>query len=195
MTSRLRSQINFLNEIEKLKLVSRRNKTIDRSRAENSAEHSWHVAIMAMILVEHTDSHGLNLLRVLKMLLIHDLVEIHAGDTWAYDVGSNNNQAQREHESAHKLFSLLPADQGDELNALWREFEDRKTSEARFAASVDALQPLTNHLLSGSPEDDHPLPACTDVVSRKSHIASSSEALWGYAQEIIEESARRGLYK
>ena len=195
MTTRLRSQINFLNEIEKLKLVSRRNKTIDRSRAENSAEHSWHVAIMAMILVEHTDSHGLNLLRVLKMLLIHDLVEIHAGDTWAYDASSTQNQEQRERDSAHKLFSLLPGDQRDELNALWREFEDRKTPEARFAASLDALQPLTNHLLSGSPEDDHPLPACADVVNRKSHIASSSKSLWGYAQEIIEESARRGLYR
>jgi len=195
MTTRLRSQINFLNEIEKLKLVSRRNKTIDRSRAENSAEHSWHVAITAMVLAEHTDHHDLNLLRVLKMLLVHDLVEIHAGDTWAYDADSNHNQLQREYEGARKLFSLLPTDQREELHALWREFEDRKTPEARFAASIDALQPLTNHLLSGSAERDHPLPACADVVSRKSFIASSSKSLWGYAQEIIEESARRGLYR
>jgi putative hydrolases of HD superfamily len=193
MNAKLKSQINFLNEIENLKLVNRRNRTIDRSRPENSAEHSWHVALMALVLSEHAHTE-IDILRVIKMLLIHDLVEIYSGDTWAYDLESVKTQASREQESARKVFALLPAEQGAAFEQLWKEFEGRQTPESQFAASIDALQPLMNHLISGSHDESLPLPACADVLEKKRHIALSSSSLWEYAQEVITESTRRGLY-
>ena len=190
---RLQSQMKFLNEVEKLKVVYRRNKTIDLSRSENSAEHSWHVALMALILSEHADTKSLDMFKVVKMLLVHDLVEIYAGDTWIYDLAAIREQKELESEGAKRLFALLPADQGEELNALWQEFEQRATPEAAFAASIDALQPLSNHLLSGSPDDEE-RPAEQAVLDRKRHIGASSTDLWQLAQILIEESTNKGLY-
>lgn len=153
MRERLQAQMKFLNELEKLKAVYRRNKVSDRSRCENSAEHSWHVAMMALVLAEHADTSELDLWRVVKMLLIHDVVEIYAGDTWAYDEGGATTQQQKESLAAETLFGLLPDDQAREFLSLRREFEERSTAEAAFAASIDAFQPLSNHLLSGRAGD------------------------------------------
>jgi putative hydrolase of HD superfamily len=192
---RLSSQLAFLDEIEKLKLVYRRNQTIDRSRFENSAEHSWHVALMALVLAEHAGSPALDVLKVVKLLLIHDLVEIYAGDTWIYDIQAAKDQAQREALSADQIFGMLPTDQAAEFRALWDEFAARDTPEARFAAAIDALQPLTNHLLSGMADPAEPAPTRDEVIERKRHIAASSPALWEVAQSIIAASARAGLYR
>ena len=186
--------MNFLNELEKLKTVYRRNRVVDRSRYENSAEHSWHIAVMALVLAEHAEVKGLDMWRVVKMLLLHDVVEVYAGDTWAYDEGEATSQSQREEKAARKLFSLLPNEQSDEFLELLREFEGRSSPEGAFAASIDALQPLSNHLLTGRSGDDNPAPACEQVVKRKSHIKQSSSTLWHLAEEIIELSRKRGLY-
>ena len=194
ISDRLTQQLAFLNEIEKLKLVYRRNQTVDQSRYENSAEHSWHVALMALILAEHADAPTIDLFKVLKMLLMHDLVEIYAGDTWLYDAQATLVQAEHETLAAKRLFELLPADQAAEFHQLWHEFVDRATPEATFAAAIDGLQPLLNHLLSGNPADPAGVLARADVLRRKQYIATSSHALWNVAQAVIEESTERGLY-
>lgn len=194
ISTRLTQQLAFLNEIEKLKMIYRRNRTIDRTRFENSAEHSWHLAVMALLLAEHANQiQSLDLFKVVKMLLIHDLVEIYAGDTWLYDAEANASQADREQASAAKLFGLLPADQAEAFAELWQEFEARQTPEAQYAAAIDALQPLTNHVISGDPTEE-PRPQVEQVVARKRHIAQSAPALWEAAQQIIEQSKQAGLY-
>lgn len=195
MTARLKSQMSFLDEIEKLKVIYRRNRTVDGARFENSAEHSWHVALMAIVLFEHADTKSLDLLKIVTMLLIHDVVEIYAGDTWAYDTAAKQSQASREGEAAERLFSLLPDDQARGFRDLWKEFEERKTANAAFAGAVDALQPLSNHLCSGAVSADYEPISQTQVIERKRYISESSQVLWDLAQEIIRKSAAHGLYR
>lgn len=175
---RLARQLAFIQEAEKLKLVYRRNGVVGRSRRENAAEHSWHVALMAVVLAEHADARSLDWFKVTRMLLVHDLVEIYAGDTWLYAPEAGERQAEKEAQSASKLFGILPEDQAAQLRALWEEFEERRTPEAAFAASIDALQPLINHLLTGDPESSDPRPLKAAVLDRKRHIGESSQALW-----------------
>lgn len=195
MTDRLQAQMNFLNELEKLKNVYRRNKVLDRSRGETTAEHSWHIALMAFVLSEHVDQGKIDIWRVVKMLLIHDVVEIYAGDTWIYDDAGILSQQEREDNAASKLFTLLPHDQAGEFEALRKEFDARETPEAAFAASIDALQPLSNYLLSGKRGDHDPTPRKEDVLRRKGHIEKSSQTLWELAQSLIHESTQLGLYE
>lgn len=188
----------FLNEVERLKIVYRRNQTVDQSRPENSAEHSWHVALMSMILLEHADdASSIDPLRVANMLIVHDLVEIYAGDTWLYDEGDQLTQEHREAVAAEKLYGLLPEGQAEEWKALWEEFEQRKSADAKYAAAIDALQPLTNHLCAhdGAGLADADRPHRDEVLARKRHMADASEALWDYAQQVIEDSVERGLYR
>jgi putative hydrolase of HD superfamily len=194
INERLARQLAFINELEKLKLVYRRNKTVDQTRYENSAEHSWHVAMMALILAEYSNLPDIDRFKVLKMLLIHDLVEIYAGDTWLYDAEAALVQAEKEALAASQLFELLPPDQAAEFHQVWDEFVAATTPEATFAAAVDGLQPLLNHLMSGSSEAQDGLLARRDVLQRKQYIAASSHVLWNIAQEVIEASTKRGLY-
>jgi putative hydrolases of HD superfamily len=195
MEDRLASQVAFINEIERLKVVYRRNRTIDRSRYESSAEHSWHVALMALLLSEYADNQALDLFKVTRMLLIHDLVEIYAGDTWLYDADCSEEQGEQEASAAARLFALLPDDQAAELHSLWQEFESRSSPEAAYAAAIDALQPLSNHLLAGDALADEACPSEAEVLARKHHIGESSEALWQLAQTLIDESTKKGLYR
>lgn len=195
MGDRLASQVAFLNEVERLKVVYRRNRTIDRSRSESSAEHSWHVALMALVLAEHAGSDALDMFRVVRLLLVHDLVEIYAGDTWLYDAEASEDQGEQEASSASRLFALLPDDQAAEFHSVWEEFELRSSPEATFAAAIDALQPLLNHLLAGDAGADEARPSRADVLARKGHIGESSEALWRLAQTVIDASTRKGLYR
>ena len=139
---RLLKQIEFITEIDKLKQIYRQNVVIGTSRNENDAEHSWHLAIMAILLSEYVEDEKLDLLRVIKMLIIHDLVEIDAGDTFCYDEKAKEDKAQREEKAAERLFNILPSDQAEEIMDLWKEFEEKETLEARFAACMDRLQPL-----------------------------------------------------
>jgi putative hydrolases of HD superfamily len=138
--ARLEQQIRFILEMDKLKSVFRQTWLVDGSRRENDAEHSWHLALMTMILAEHFPD--LDVLKAMKMALVHDLVEIDAGDTYAYDQEANKDKGVREQAAAERIFSLLPTDQGTEMMSLWQEFEELKTPEAVCGAVIDRLQPF-----------------------------------------------------
>jgi putative hydrolase of HD superfamily len=190
---RLKKQIKFIIEIDKLKQIKRRTILIDRSRAENAAEHSWHIAVMAALLLEYSNDRGIDLLRVLKMILMHDLVEIDAGDTYCYDDEEAGDQAERERLAAERIFDMLPQDQAREYRALWNEFEAYKTSEARFAGALDRLQPLLNNYHTGgiSWRDNNVNSA--QVVSRNKAIEEGSATLWDYAANMIHDAVSRNL--
>lgn len=189
---RLTQQICFVVEVDKLKTILRQTFIIDSRRQENDAEHSWHLALLAIILVEHANVPDLNLLRVLKMVIIHDLVEIDAGDTFAYDTARMADQHDREARAANRIFGLLPADQASELRELWDEFEARQTPEAQFAAAVDRFQPmLLNCLTQGAAWQKHGVTR-DRVLARNRHIAEGSTALWRYAEAMIEEAVAKG---
>lgn len=189
---RLEEQMDFVREVDSLKNVDRRSYILDGSRNENDAEHSWHLALMAIILSEHSNGQDLDLLKVIRMLLIHDIVEIDAGDTFAYDEEGNRTKVQRERECAERIFNILPDDQARELLSLWEEFEARETKEARFAASLDRLQPiLLNHGTKGRTWREHGVLA-DQVRKRNEHIHEGSETIWNYTKDLIEDSVKRG---
>jgi putative hydrolase of HD superfamily len=186
--------LDFLDEIEKLKIVYRQNSVTDKSRHENSAEHSWHVALMAVVLSGFSDHADLDILKVVKMLLLHDIVEIDAGDTFLYDEASNALKEDREMRGARRIFALLPEALEEEFFRLWEEFEARATPEAKFAASLDALQPLMNHLHTKNLQYQRHAVRTSRVIEKKRHIAEGSAVLWEYAQEVIRKSGEIGLY-
>ena len=189
---RLAEQVRFIIEIDKVKHVLRQTWLADGSRRENDAEHSWHMALMAILLLEYAEEPGLDLLRALGMILVHDLVEIDAGDTFAYDEVGALDKDERERKAADRLFELLPADQAAELRALWDEFEARQTPEARYAAALDRLQPLLLHMPTGGKcWRSHGVTA-DQVVERCSPIGDGSSVLWAYAQRLIREAVERG---
>lgn len=193
--NRLDKQINFINEIEKLKAVKRQNLTLDNKRQENSAEHSWHLAIMAMTLMEQCESPEVNQLRVIKMLLIHDLVEIYDGDTFLYDEEARSIASQKEELALKKLVSLLPEDQANEFTKLWYEFELSETEDAKFAGSLDALQPLLNHLVT-APNNYNPHNIKVEkVIQKKELIKRNTPKLWSIVEETISKSVEKGLYE
>ena len=144
---RLDRQLLFTAEIDKLTAVARRTLLIDRSRRENDAEHSWHIAVMAMLFSEYAPE-PVDLGRVVQMCVMHDLVEIYAGDTFAYDAAGNAGKAERGKSAADRLFSQLPEDQGALLRALWEEFDAMETADAKYAACMDRLQPFLHNLLT-----------------------------------------------
>jgi putative hydrolase of HD superfamily len=188
---RLARQIAFIVEIDKLKQVLRQTFVTDRSRRENSAEHSWHLAMMTLALSEHA-ARDVDLLRVLKMLLIHDLVEIDAGDTFLYDAAAAAGQAAREAAAAERLYGLLPADQAAELAALWREFDSGDGPDARFARALDQLQPvLLNYHTEGGSWRAHAVRGA-DVLARKRVIEHGSPSLWRLAEALIQDSIAKG---
>lgn len=190
-TSRLARQIHFILEIDRLKSVLRRSYLIGADRLENSAEHSWHLAMLAIVLAEHANE-SIDLLTVLKMVLIHDLVEIDAGDTYPYDPEAVAGQAEREHRAADRLFALLPADQAADLHALWHQFDRRETPEARFAAALDRLMPLLhNYHTAGRAWLEHGVTRA-QVLERNRHSGEGSTVLWAFAAELIEEAVGLG---
>jgi putative hydrolase of HD superfamily len=189
MTSdRLRRQLDFILEIDKAKQVLRQSLLTADRRHENDAEHAWHMAVMALLLEEYGPS-GLDLARVLKMILVHDLVEIDAGDAYVYDDAARAAQAERERAAADRIFALLPSDQGRGLRALWEEFE---SLEARFAGALDRLQPLLlNFYTDGAAWRAHGI-AKSQVLERNASIGDGVPELWMHAQALIEEAVRRG---
>lgn len=144
---RLSAQLDFIMEMDRLKHVLRRSPLADGSRRENTAEHSWHLALMALVLAEYTNE-PIDAAKAVRMALVHDIVEIEAGDTYAYDVAGNGDKAARERQAADTLFGLLPDDQAAEFRALWEEFEARQTPEARFVNALDRLIPLLHNYLN-----------------------------------------------
>jgi putative hydrolase of HD superfamily len=192
---RLTQQMVFLLEIDKLKNVYRQTKVTGEDRHENDAEHSWHLAMMAFILYEHTNEKDVDLLRVIKMVLIHDIVEIDAGDTFAYDEKGYEDKEEREQKAANRIFNLLPEDIANELFDLWEEFETRQTKEAKFAAALDRLNPLLlNYHTGGHTWKKHGVKS-DKVLTRNRPIEEGSQALWGYAEELIKTAIKEGLLK
>ena len=192
VNGRLTTQIAFLVEADKLKRVLRRSSISGKLRLENSAEHSWHVTLMALVLAEHAAAPGLDLLRVLKMLIVHDLVEIDAGDTFVYDEAARKGQKEREERAAERIFGLLPAADGARLRAVWDEFEAHGSPEAKFARSLDRLQPLLlNYVNEGIGWQRHGVRA-DQVRALNRTIDDGSPELWRYASELIEDAVRRG---
>jgi putative hydrolase of HD superfamily len=189
---RLAQQIRFIIEVDRLKEIFRQTVLINSRRAENDAEHSWHLCLIVITLAEHANWPQLNVLRVLQMLILHDLVEIDAGDTFAYDTLAMAGQHDREAVAADRIFGLLPADQAREFRALWDEFETRQTPEAKFAAAVDRFQPmLLNCRTEGAAWQKHGITR-DRVIARNSYISEGSAALWDYAARMIEQTVAEG---
>ncbi|UCB42493.1 MAG: HD domain-containing protein [Dehalococcoidales bacterium] len=188
---RLLKQIDFLMEIDRLKTVFRRAYITDTSRRENSAEHSWHVATTAMVLAEHCQEE-IGLLQVVKMLLVHDIVEIDAGDTGIYDSIGTVDKAEREGRAAERLFSLLPVEQAQELRGLWDEFEEGTTPEAQFARALDRLMPLLHNYYTQGKRWLEDGITYEQVLAVNQSIREGSEQLWDFALSMVEESVLRG---
>ncbi|ATW27681.1 HD domain-containing protein [Candidatus Formimonas warabiya] len=184
---RLIKQIEFIVQIDKLKQVFRQTLLTDGLRKENDAEHSWHAAIMALLLSEYANFAELDVSRVIKLILVHDLVEIDAGDVYCYDQDVNQDRVKKyEKDAAVRLFNILPEDQAQEILSLWEEFEEWLSPEARFAASLDRLQPLLHDYYTKGIVWDKNHVKSKQVMARNKAIADGSTILWEYAKEIIE---------
>ena len=193
MLERLQQQLAFTNELEKLKATHRNNRTLDAYRFENSAEHSWQGALMALVFREYIPEE-VNLEKVMSMLLIHDLGEIYAGDTFIFDDLGKSDSYDREFESSKISLGKLPSDQQDTFLKLWQEFETGVSIEAKYARVLDALVPLLNHLEVAQPHDNPHGLTKSQVIAKKSFIQETSENLWELAQEVIDQSVAKGLY-
>jgi putative hydrolase of HD superfamily len=188
----LEKQLIFLLEIDKLKLILRRSKLFDNSRYENDAEHSWHISMMAIVLSEYANE-AIDTLKVLKMLLIHDLVEIDAGDSFLY--GENIDEKFKNEElAAKRIFGMLPDDQSKEFIVLWEEFENNHTAEAKFAVALDRLEPIMqNYYTQGHAWKKHRIPP-EKVIDVNKKIENGSKVLWEYAFNLINESIKKGYF-
>ena len=185
-TPRLAEQLAFLVEADKLKNVLRRTLVTSGARRENSAEHSWHLALCAITLAEYA-AEPVDLLRAMKMLVVHDLVEIDAGDTFAYDTAANNGKVERERAAAERIFGLLPADLAGEVRVLWEEFEAHATPEARFANAIDRIQPFLQNLHTQGGTWRMYRPTRELVLERMDPVRTALPALWPTVLAGVEE--------
>ena len=194
MNDRLKKQIDFMLELDKMKNLYRQTYVLHENRRENDAEHSWHIAILAFMLAEYSNE-PIDVPHVMKMLLLHDVVEIDAGDTYCYDEDGNKTKAEREGKAARRIFGLLPDDQRDEYYALWREFEDSVTPEARFAAVLDRIQPLLlNYTKGGISWQEHGIRK-EQVLARNIAYFSTSDILSEAIKQVIEDAYSKGWLK
>jgi len=184
---RLRQQLQFILEIDRLKNVLRRSYLIDVDRHENSAEHSWHLALAAMVLAEHA-KETIDVGKVIHLVLVHDLVEIDAGDTFIYDDAANVGKAAREQQAANRLFGILPEEQAESLMALWREFEDRQTPEAKFALALDRLMPVLHNVFTqGGSWQEHGIRQ-EQALTKNRPIDDGSPVLWQVVESLIKQT-------
>mgnify|MGYP005846272939 CR=1 FL=1 len=191
MSARLKKQIDFLMEIDRLKGVLRRSYLADGSRLENSAEHSWHLAAAALLFSEYAET-GVDRERAVKMALIHDIIEIDAGDVFLYDEAATAAKAVRERAAAERIFGMLPMDQRDAMRALWDEFEDNTTPTAHFARGLDRLLPLLhNYFTEGRTWREHGVRAA-QVYKMNAVIEGASPVLWNFARGLIEDAVEKG---
>lgn len=194
MNSRLEKQLRFILELDKMKNLYRQTYVLHENRKENDAEHSWHIAVMAILLSEYANS-DIDIPKVIKMLLLHDVVEIDAGDTYCYDDEGNATKAEREEKAAQTIFGLLPDDQSRESYDLWREFEDSMTSEARFAAVLDRLQPLLlNYTRNGISWQEHSIHK-EQVLKRNEAYFNESDELAKLICSLIDDAETKGWLK
>ena len=192
--SRLSRQIEFSLEIDKLKRVLRQTVLLDSSRRENVAEHSWHIAVMAGLLREYA-VEPVDIDHAVRMLLVHDLVEIDAGDVMIYDRSRREEMKQCEEEAARRIFGILPADQAKEMRLLWDEYEARETPEAHFAFALDRIQPLLHNLnTQGLMWRKHGI-SRDQVVEVNRPINAAAPALWEYVSALIDEAAAKGYLR
>ncbi|MBR7038725.1 MAG: HD domain-containing protein [Oscillospiraceae bacterium] len=193
--TRLQQQLAFILELEHLKNVYRQTYVLHEDRKENDAEHSFHLALMAAVLAEHA-AEPVDVLHVMKMVLIHDAVEVDAGDTYAYDTAGNATKAAREQAAADRIFALLPEDQAAEYRALWDEFEARQTPESRFANTLDRIQPLLlNYNKGGLSWKERGIRAEQVIARNRGVTEAGSPALGALCYDIIERARQEGLLK
>jgi putative hydrolase of HD superfamily len=192
---RLMKQIRFIIEIDKLKQVFRQNVITGSNRNENDTEHSWHLAVMAVLLSEYSADKNIDILKVIKMVLIHDIVEIDAGDTFCYDEKGHEDKEERERKAADRLFNILPSDQAREMMDLWREFEEMNTPESRFAACLDRLQPLLLNYCTKGHTWQKPGVTSEKVLARNAPLEKNVPELWEYVLRIVDDSIRKGYLK
>ena len=190
----LLKQIEFIKEIDKIKYIERKTKLFTSDRRENDAEHSWHLAMMALVLAEHANE-DIDILKVIKMVLIHDIVEIDSGDIFFYDADNGHNNTEAELKAAKRIFGILPAEQAEELINIWLEFEDAETAEARFAKSLDRFEPLLqNYSNKGGTWQEFDV-SHDMVYGMKRIIKDGSRSIWQYAEELINDSVDQGYLK
>lgn len=189
---RLEQQIAFCREIDKEKFIGRQTWLTGAKRKENDAEHAWHMAVMTVLLSEYANEE-IDVLRTMTMLLIHDLVEIYAGDTYAYDEEGKKTQKRRELAAADRLFQMLPEDQGKKFREIWEEFEAENTPESRFARTMDNLQPMMlNAATDGKSWADRGI-RLSQILGRNKNTAKGSEVLWEYAKEnFLQPNLEKG---
>lgn len=190
----LLKQVAFIKEIDKLKYIQRRTKLFNSDRHENDAEHSWHLAMMAMVLAEHSDK-PIDVLRVVKMVLIHDLVEIDAGDTFIYDTSKNHVNTDEERVAANRIFGMLPEEQAKEYIAIWEEFEEGITDDAKFAKAMDRFEPLLQNTSNNGGTWAEFDVRYDKVYNKKKVIQYGSSSIWEYAEGLINESVEKGILK
>lgn len=194
MDERLKKQMDFLLEVDKLKFIYRQTYLSNGERKENDAEHSWHLALMAVLLQEYSNE-PVDVVKVMTMVLIHDLVEIDAGDTYAYDTAGNQTKREREVKAAQRIFGILPKDQEEAFRALWEEFEAYETPEAKFAHVCDNMQPfMLNHATGGRSWQEHGVKK-SQVLNRNRYLEDGSKTMKQYFAEIIEEHVKEGNLK
>lgn len=191
-TDALIQQIEFIKEIDKLKYIQRKTRLFNSDRHENDAEHSWHLAMMAIVLAGHSDA-PIDVLKVVKMVLIHDIVEIDSGDVFLYDATKNHTNTDEETVAAKRIFGLLPSDQANELITLWQEFEEGTTAEARFAKSMDRLAPLLQNASNNGGTWAEFKVDYAKVYEKKKAIEKGSASLWRFAETLLNESVAKGI--
>lgn len=192
---RLDQQFDFIREIDQEKTIGRQTYISDASRKENDAEHAWHAAVMTILLSEYANEN-IDVLKTVSMILLHDVVEIDAGDTYAYDEIGKKTQRQREERAAERIYGLLPNDQRQKLLALWEEFEEAKTPEAKFARAMDHLQPMMlNDATNGKSWLEHGV-ELSQILARNAHTVEGSKKLWDYAKtNWIDANVEKGIIK
>jgi len=190
----LLKQVAFIKEIDKLKYIQRKTKLFNSDRHENDAEHSWHLAMMALVLAEHADK-PIDVLKVVKMVLIHDLVEIDAGDIFIYDTAKNHTNTDEERLAAQRIFGLLPKEQAEEYIAIWEEFEEGNTDDAKFAKAMDRFEPLLQNTSNNGGTWAEFNVTYDKVYDKKKVIREGSTSIWKYAEGLINESVEKGILK
>ena len=193
-SEKLLQQINFIKEIDKVKYIQRKTKLFNSDRNENDAEHSWHLAMMTIVLAEHSDVK-IDVLKVMKMVLIHDIVEIDAGDVFIYDTLRNHSNTNEERIAANRIFGMLPKEQAEEFISIWEEFEEGKTPEAKFAKTMDRLEPLLQNTSNNGGTWKEFDVKYDKVYEKKKVIKGGSSVIWDYAENLISESVKKGILK
>lgn len=190
----LLKQMSFIHEIDKIKYIFRKSRLFSSDRHENDAEHSWHLAMMAIILADYANE-PVDVLKVLKMLLIHDIVEIDAGDVFLFDSVIRQNNSVAESKAAERIFGLLPADQAAELIELWQEFEAAETPESLFARAIDNLEPILQNISNGGGTWEEFNVSYETVVEKKKLIQYGSKHLWEFTEDLLKEGLKNGILK